>query len=203
MAAEPNDSESNEVDGRTARRDRNRNAVLDAVLELFTEDNLEPTPEQVAARSGVSLRSVYRYFADHDELLRAAVARHLHNVEPLFAIHAIGQGTLDERIDRFVTARLRGHETIAATARASRLRAPASPIIRDQIAWGRALMRSQVDQQFAPELAAVDARRRKAIEAAIDTLTQTEALEHYRVHRGFSRAETARLLAAALHTLLA
>ena len=62
-------------DGRTARRDRNREAVLDAVLELFSEDAASPAPDDVAARSGVSLRSVYRYFDDMETLIRAAMAR--------------------------------------------------------------------------------------------------------------------------------
>ena len=57
-------------DGRTARRDRNRDAVLDAVLDLFGEDSLAPAPAEVAERSGVSLRSVYRYYEDRDALYR-------------------------------------------------------------------------------------------------------------------------------------
>ena len=36
------------VDGRTARRDRNREAVLDAAIELFAEGVLSPSATQVA-----------------------------------------------------------------------------------------------------------------------------------------------------------
>ena len=63
------------TDGRTARRDRNRELVLDAALELFREGHLEPTALQVAERSGLSPRSVFRYFEDTEALLRAAIAR--------------------------------------------------------------------------------------------------------------------------------
>ena len=49
-------------DGRLARRDRNRIAVLDAAIELFAEGVLDPTPDDVATRAGISARSVYRYF---------------------------------------------------------------------------------------------------------------------------------------------
>ena len=59
------------VDGRTARRDRNRDAVLDAVIELFTEGHVGLVAADVAERSGVSLRSVYRYFDDLEALARA------------------------------------------------------------------------------------------------------------------------------------
>ena len=43
------------VDGRSAIRDRNRNAVLDAVLDLFSEGNLSPGPDEVAVRAGLLL----------------------------------------------------------------------------------------------------------------------------------------------------
>ena len=79
------------VDGRTARRDRNRLAVLDAVLELFEEGNMNPGVHEVADRSGVSLRSVYRYFEDLDELITAAIDRHLERTRPLFVIERIGE----------------------------------------------------------------------------------------------------------------
>ena len=67
-AAEP-------VDGRVARRQRNIDTVLDVVLEMFAEEAMFPTIEQAATRSGLSLRSLYRYFADPAELLEAAIER--------------------------------------------------------------------------------------------------------------------------------
>src|SRR3954453_24162311 len=75
-----------EVDGRTARRDRNREAVLDPVLELFSDGNLTPSPDEVAQRSGVSLRSVYRYVAASDGLMSCAIERHSQRFTPICAI---------------------------------------------------------------------------------------------------------------------
>jgi AcrR family transcriptional regulator len=92
-----------QVDGRTARRDRNSEAVLDAVRELFIEGNYTPTAEAVAARSGVSLRSVYRYFEDTEALFRAAIARRVAQAEPLFVFPDLGEGELDDRIARLVS----------------------------------------------------------------------------------------------------
>ena len=110
MTSEPI-TEAEEVDGRTARRDRNRVAVLDAVLELFSEGNLTPSPDDVARRSGISLRSVYRYVADSDDLIRSAITRHTEKVAPLFVIDDIGQGPFEHRLGvlvRDTPARLRG-----------------------------------------------------------------------------------------------
>ncbi len=195
--------DSTEPDGRTARRDRNRIAAIDAVLELFSEGELTPTPEQVADRSGVSLRSVYRYFANRSDLIRAAVDRHLERVQPLFVIEAIGEGTFGARVESFVQARLRGYEAIAATARASRLRSPSNEVIREQLDRARRLYRAQLEHQFARELDALDPPRRRAVLAAADALTQVETIELYRVQRGCSTSETHELLATALRILLA
>lgn len=196
MSAEPL------VDGRVARRDRNRTAVLDAVLELFAEGNVDPGPDDVAPRVGLSARSVYRYFEDREALLRAAIDRNLEITFPLYLIHAIGEGPLDERIDRFVTARLRLYEAIAATSRAARVQATANEIIREQVEVTRRALREQIEKQFAPELAALPARRRRAVAAAADALFQPETLDIYRVHRGFSSTEARALLVDALHGLL-
>lgn len=196
-------SEPVAIDGRAARRDRNRDAVLDAVIEMFTEGDLEPGPDAVALRAGLSARSVYRYFEDRDELLRAAIERQQQRVLPLYLIHAIGEGELGDRIERFVTARVRLYEAIAATARASRARAMVNDVMRDQVEETRRLLREQVELHFGPELAALDARGRRATSGAIDTLCQLEALDHLRVHRGFSSKETSMLLMDALGALLA
>lgn len=189
------------TDGRVARRDRNKLAVLDAAIELFAEGNLEPGPDEVAARAGLSPRSVYRYFDDADALLRAAIDRHLDGVMPLTRIHAIGQGTLAERIDRFVVARFRLYEAIASSARASRRRAVTNAIIAEQLELTRRGLSEQIDLQFAPELADLPVRRRRSLRAAADALCQLETLDYYTLQLGLSAAATRSVLVEALHRL--
>jgi AcrR family transcriptional regulator len=189
-------------DGRTARRDRNKEAVLDAVIELFTEDNLDPGPDQVAERVGLSARSVYRYFEDREGLVRAAIERHLERVFPHYLIHAIGEGPLESRVERFVAARLHLYQTIAATARASRLRAVNDPIVAEQVAATRRALGHQVARHFAPELRPLPAAERRSVSAAVDALCQLETLDHFMVHLGLSRPQTHRLLVDALGHLV-
>ena len=191
-----------EVDGRTARKDRNRVAVLDAVLSLFTEDNLIPSPDEVAQRSGVSLRSVYRYFADTEALLRAAIDRHLERIQPLAIIDQLGVGTFDQRLSNFLDARLRLYEAVASTARASRLRAATSELIRDQLEASRVQLRNQTGQQFAAELDQLSPKARRAAFAAVDTLTQMECIDLYRSNRQFSGAATREMLAITITQML-
>lgn len=191
-----------EVDGRTARRDRNREAVLDAVLALFREDNLQPRPEEVAMRSEVSLRSVYRYYSDPTELLRAAMARHLEIVLPMLTIPDTGRGPLGQRIDRFVESRMKLYEMVAPTARAARMASVHSPLIRDQYERTRQMLREQAERHFRPELAPLSAKHRRAVSSAIDALMQLDGIDYYRVHRAFSVSETSDLLRVACARLL-
>ncbi len=198
----PDLRESDAVDGRTARRERNRVAVLDAVLELFSEGDLDPSPEAVARRSGVSLRSVYRYVSDHEGLAREAIARHQEKVAPLFVIPELGKGSFDERVERFVTARMTLHDAIASTHLAARLRAPASRVIHAQLETGRAAMRAQLDRQFAPELRPLTAAARRNVATAADALTQLEGIDYFRLHCGLSSRVTRDVLVDALTRLL-
>src|SRR6185437_733480 len=62
-------------DGRRLRRDRNRMAVVDALLDLYGESNLRPSTAEIADRAGLSHRSLFRYFDDFDDLCREAICR--------------------------------------------------------------------------------------------------------------------------------
>jgi AcrR family transcriptional regulator len=189
------------VDGRNARRDRNRELVVDAALELFNEGHLEPNALDVAERSGVSERSVFRYFEDRDALLRAAVDRHLERTNPLFEIPGLGEGPLAERIDRCVAHRMKLYGVVAPTARAAVRRAPSSPVIRNQLDTARRRLRAQLEAMFAPELAAMPAAPRRATIAVADTLFQFESVEYLREHLRLPPARAAESLRRALTAL--
>lgn len=165
------------ADGRSARRHRNRDAVLDAVHELFVEGVGTPTSEEVAARSGVSLRSIYRYFPERQEMLRAALTRRVRVAEPLFVLPGLGQGTREERVAAFVDHRLGLYALIAPTARVALSGTVVAPGITEMIERRRLLLREQVREQFAPELDALPAPEGDDLQVAIDVLCQFEALE--------------------------
>jgi len=190
------------VDGRTARRDRNRDAVLDAVIELFAEGVLDPPAPAVADRSGVSLRSVHRYFEDRESLVRAAIARNLERIAPLFEVPGLGEGPFVERVERFVVVRLRLYDATAPMARAALLRAASNPIIAERLEATRTGLREQLEAMFAPELDALPPAERRAMAAAADVLCGFEAMEHLRVQRGFSAAKARDVVLRALAALL-
>lgn len=197
------DQTTEPVDGRVARRQRNIDAVLDVVLEMFAEDAMFPSMEQAAQRSGLSLRSLYRYFTDPGELREAAIARNDEKARARSHLHAIGEGPLDRRIADFVAMRVRVHDAVAPVFRATVANSARHPRVEQTRARNRAEMREQFELQFAPELNAMPDVRSTAALAAGDLLTQLDSVEFLRGHRGFSAAQTRKVLVEALGALLA
>jgi TetR/AcrR family transcriptional regulator, regulator of autoinduction and epiphytic fitness len=190
------------VDGRSARRDRNRLAVIDAAIQLFSEGNLRPDPADIALRCGLSPKSVSRYFEDLDSLIGAAAARQMEQVFPIYQIHAIGQGSLDHRIDDFVRTRLQAYEVMGATDRAAALLALRQPSVQNALDDARVLARKQIEAQFATELESLSSPQRDSRVAAIDALFQSETLDYFSIHRKFSVGVTHSMLVDALSRLL-
>ena len=191
-----------QTDGRVARRERNINSVLDVVLEMFAEESLFPTIEQAAKRSGLSLRSLYRYFADPSELLEAVIVRNREQATGAGHLHAIGEGPLASRIGDFTVMRLRLHDEIGPVYRATVANAARHSRVRDELARTRNDFRDQFELQFAPELHAHRGAERDAAIAAGDLLTQLDSIDYLRRHRQLSVAETEEVIGASLLGLL-
>src|SRR3712207_2660379 len=105
------------VDGRRLRREHNRDAVIDALLALFAEGCYTPAAADIAERAGISARSLFRYFDDVDDLVRAAIERQLDAIAPYRTLHVDPDATTANKIRALVDARVRMHEAVAATAR--------------------------------------------------------------------------------------
>lgn len=190
------------VDGRTARRSRGMDQVLDAMIELFTDGHLDPSPEQVAALAGVSGRTVYRYFEDRTALVRAAIDRHFEGIAPLAEVPGLGEGTLDERIGRIVATRVQLFDAVAAAYRAATAKATTDPILADRLAFTRDALREQVELQFQSELDALGADHRAARATSLELLLSLGSLDGLRRTRGLSAEQTNAVLADALTALL-
>jgi len=190
------------MDGRRARRGRNREAVVDALLELFHEGQLDPSVATVAERSGVSLRSVFRYFDDLEEMSRMAIQRHFDAVHHLFEIPAIGEGSRGQRVAALVNQRITLFEQVAPVVRAAQLRAPFQPVLEEALRRRRTFLRRQIERQFAPELAALPPAEKFAVVRGADLLTSIEAVEMLRGRQKLSVAKTIAVMTASLDRLL-
>ena len=174
------------IDGRTARRNRNRDAVLDALIELADESNDEPTIERIAERAGVSYRSVYRYFDDRTDLMLSAITRVMGNLWSIFDVENLGHGPLDERIEQLITVRVAAYRRLAPLARTAVHRRANEPAVAEGYDRVREYLREQLAQQFEPELAAMAVPESKLVLAALDTMFQFESLDYLAEHDGMT-----------------
>ncbi|MCH8815092.1 MAG: TetR/AcrR family transcriptional regulator [Chloroflexi bacterium] len=189
-------------DGRRAWRERNRNAVVDALLDLYEDGVLNPGAQEVAAQSGVSRRSVFRYFDDMDELCRTAIERHSARVSHLFEVESLGEGPVTDRIDRLVEQRTNLFEAIAPVRRIAQLRAPFQPIIATELDGARKLLRRQLEQQFALELDQLEAEERDETLAVMDVLASFESFDLLRRVQGLNFAHAADAMRHGLRALI-
>ncbi|MCE9621515.1 MAG: TetR/AcrR family transcriptional regulator [Actinomycetia bacterium] len=187
-------------DGRHAIRERNRMAVVDAMLTLYASGNLDPSSDQIAERAGLSPRSLFRYFDDIDDLVRVAVARHHHRVVPLAELDTASAAPIAERVRRLVEQRLRLFDAIASVGTVARVRAPFQPLIAAELATARAFWREQLRQLFAPELRAMGKSTAAHVVASIDVLASYESVQLMRDDQGLSATQIA---AALVHSITA
>ena len=190
-----------DVDGRRLRRDRNRDAVVHALLALYREGNLDPSADAIATRSGVSARSVFRYFDDVEDLANAAITHQLMDVAHLLPLTCPPDRPLAERIAAVAQQRAALYEAIFPVALVSRLRAPFNRAVAARLAQNRAEMRAQVANLFRAELAALPDGAAARRLAAADTLASYETWSLWRTDQGLSAADAEATMVDALTCL--
>jgi AcrR family transcriptional regulator len=199
----PTETTAPPTDGRNLRRDRNRDAVVTALLGLYREGNLGPNADEIAERAGISVRSLFRYFDDVDTLVRAAIARQQEHLAPLYALDASVDQPLAERVDRFVAGRVRLLEGMGEVGRVARALAARQPLILAELARIRGALRRQLTDLFAAELDQLPpAERATTAAAAADVVASWESFDLMRNDQGLSRDDAAAAMGAALRRLL-
>ncbi|BCY14907.1 TetR/AcrR family transcriptional regulator [Actinoplanes sp. L3-i22] len=141
------------VDGRTARSERTRNAIVDAHLRLIAEGDLRPTADRIAKLAGVSLRALWSHFADMEALMAASGQRVLEQRDVSYQPIAPDL-PLAERIESFCRQRARMLEEIAPAARASALKEPFSSALQRYRRVHVARVRDELTSTFAEEIGA-------------------------------------------------
>jgi AcrR family transcriptional regulator len=139
------------VDGRTARSERTRNAIVDAHVQLIAEGDLRPTADRIAKLAGVSLRALWSHFADMEALFAASGQRILESRDALYEPVPIDL-PLDRRIEAYCHQRARLLEQIAPAAKAAALKEPFSPALQHYRRSHVERVRDEIRTLFAAEV---------------------------------------------------
>lgn len=185
-------------DGRAVRAERTRDAVVDALLALLDEGVVRPTAERIAARAGVSERTIFGHFPDRETLFAAVAVRQYERVVPRLRPIPLDL-PLVERIDGFVDQRAWLLETVSGVRRGAVLIEHESPVVADNLRRVRAAKAAEVQRIFEPELDGRPAAVRDALVAA----TSWTAWESLRTHQGLGADQARDAMRAAVRALLA
>jgi TetR/AcrR family transcriptional regulator of autoinduction and epiphytic fitness len=186
-------------DGRASRAARTRLAVVDALLALNEKGNLRPTAREIAAEAGVSLRSIYVHFDDVESLLVAAAVRHGEYLISL-ARPVPTDGPIVRRVTALVANRRTLYEAGSGVRRAALVQEPFSPALQRALEAGRKAGRAEIDNVFAPEIAAAGAggaRLRQALALIIGS-TSWDVMRRYQKLTADEAEEQLRTMVLAL-----
>ncbi len=175
-----NEAFTGSTDGRSLRRARNRDSVIEALLALVREGNMDPGGAEIAERAGVSHRSVFRYFDDLGDLIRTAIDTELGRAYTLGEIPDPGAGTFDHRLEVLVDTRLRVFQFTHGIISLGRVRAFNLPEINKQFSGIAACYREQLSTHLAPELAVVSDNDRDLL---LDTVQSIVCWDAYDWHK--------------------
>lgn len=137
------------ADGRHTRQLENKAKVIRAMLELVRETGEVPAVEEVADRADVSRRSVFRFFANRELLLRATIDLMSDEVRERFPLPEPSDGPLIDRIARFVDHRADYYEFITPLRRIAERKKDVAAPIREAQARSRAAEREHIGAYFA------------------------------------------------------
>lgn len=171
-----------EIDGRHARSERSKQAIIDAGFALLEEGVLVPTAQQISERAGVGLRSFFRHFDDMEAFF---LLIHEQRREVSSAHFASGprDGTVKQRIAYAVTNHADGFESdkniiLSTTALAWRF-----DVLRTNYGRCQRHLRKDLDARL-PELGQLSRSQREAVDAIISF----EMWHRLRHHQGLSIA---------------
>jgi TetR/AcrR family transcriptional regulator, regulator of autoinduction and epiphytic fitness len=177
------------IDGRRARGQRTRLRVIEALLELVSEGVVRPTAQEIAARAGVALRTVYHHFEDVEALRRLALdldmQRHFEILTPIDA-----SLSLDVRIVKLAQQCRELFEAVTPIRRATLFDQHSSPDMAKGVTNATRARSEHVARVFEPEFARFGTEDR-AIVDTVNLMTSWVSWEYIRtmLHRSASEAE--------------
>jgi AcrR family transcriptional regulator len=180
------------LDGRVARRERNRDAVVDAIMVLVQSGEIDPSIAQVAEVAGVSERSIFRHFESREALVAAVIERQLEVVSSLLREIPV-DGEVEDRVTALVNERARLFEEITPMRYCALRVADRSEAVADQLASARSWLRDELRTVFAHELGERSPAEARDLLDGLDVATSWEAWNVLRRHQGCSVARARRI----------
>lgn len=184
----------------SAVADRNLDTVVVAILELLREGMESPGAMDIAERSGLGVRMVFRYFEDPERLYEAAIAKHVEGIAHLLELPTEA-GTRSERVAAVAEQRRKLYEESAPVRRIAERYRDQSAAVRANLSETRALLRNQLVSQFAMELATLPDHERSVQVDALEMVTSWSAWTMLREDIGLSASQAEEVMSRSMMAL--
>jgi TetR/AcrR family transcriptional regulator, regulator of autoinduction and epiphytic fitness len=168
---------------------------------LHAEGDLRPTVPRIAARAGVSLRTVWQQFADREALLLEAVRRD-REIQRSLVSRIDPDQPLAMRVEAFVCQRARVLEEMTPTWRAARVHQPFSDQLTRDRERRNAGGRAEVEQVFALELSQLPGQQRERLVDALHAISLWSFWETLRTDLELSPLRAKEILTSTFTALL-
>jgi AcrR family transcriptional regulator len=183
-------------DGRRARSERSKQAIIDASLALMEEGNLIPTAQQISDKAGVGIRSFFRHFEDMETLFATIDEQTRDTTESLY-IGGDRDGALEERILHAVERRAEGFEKQRNMILSTAAQLWRSETLRRNYARYQRGLRKDLDD-WLPELKQLSRNEREAV----DAVASFEMWHRLRFHQGLGKASAIDVIVGLLNSLI-
>jgi AcrR family transcriptional regulator len=200
MSPSSNAATTISLDGRRERGARNKEAVVSALLELYSQGEVQPPAARIAELAGVSERSVFRYFDDMEDLASCAITVQWERVRDLYET-LDSSGDLTQRINSIVDHRLKLYDKVGNVMRVAVVAAYKSQVVASAVKERRLIMGRRALQQFENELKA--ARDVENKERILDYTLSLENIIYLKEALGLSHSKVRETLTAAITSLFA
>jgi AcrR family transcriptional regulator len=186
------------LDGRRERGARNKEAVVSALLELYSQGEVQPPAARIAEMAGVSERSVFRYFDDMEDLASCAITVQWDRIRDLYET-LDSSGDLTQRINSIIDHRLKLYDKVGNVMRVAVVAAYKSKVVALAVKERRLIMGRRALQQFENELKT--ARDVENKERILDYTLSLENIIYLKEALGLSHNKVRETLTVAIESL--
>lgn len=172
-------------DGRRLRSERTKQSIMEAYIELLRERPEIPTAAQIAARAGISTRSIFERFVDLQGL-SLATADHAFALGEAQAVARDVDGDRPTRLRSHVETRARTCERWLPVWRVVVANQGKLGELRDRVRFIREAIVKRMELMYRPELAALSAEERRDLLIALESLIDFESWGRMREEHGLS-----------------
>ncbi len=184
------------VDGRRARSERSRQAIVDAGIELMESGVLVPVAQQISDKAGVGIRTFFRHFEDMESFFVAIDDQMRDSYEAVF-LGGDREGTLEKRLEHAVEHHANAYESVTPVILASKAQLWRSEVVRKNYARSQRGLRKDLNN-WMPELEKLTKDKREAV----DAIASFEMWHRLREQQGLSKKASIDIVANLLKSLV-